>query len=69
MNQPIPNLPQQTMEFCIPVSHRGEKKVGILRITNNEKFNVTFSLDIKSSPLQLNDSFFVYSSSVTWVIY
>lgn len=64
MNQPIPNLPCNKMEFLISVSHRGQRGIGILKIVLDEHFNVLFDFQTN---LQLNDSFIVYSSAVTWI--
>mgnify|MGYP000891383619 CR=1 FL=1 len=68
MNQPIPNLPPNNMKFIIAVTHRGENKMGVLNIINNQHFNVAFQFDTKNIPLQLNDSFSVASSAVQWII-
>lgn len=68
INQPIPNLPNKTKTMPLVVSHRGKKKNGYIEICPDTMFNIRFYLDLDHQPLQLNDSFTIYSSAVTWII-
>lgn len=67
--QSISSLPNSIMSFPILVKHNGTKKMGEFIIDPfSSNGNLYIYLTLDGAATQIGDSFYIYSSSISWIV-
>lgn len=67
VNQRLTNLPPYPMTFPLLIDYKGLPRVTMVTINPADQYHVRFYLSI-SDPVEVNDSFSIPASSVTWIL-
>lgn len=68
LNQSIANLPPYQVRFPIQILYRGISRMTVVDVDPNDPVQVKFYLALNGEEINVDENFYIFGGSVTWIV-